>query len=342
MKKILKRLLNRKGLTLVEILVVLVVTSILLACAMGMLTPVNNLLNSMKSNAHMDTMCDTANEYIRGELERAEKICVIPYSNLDSVKNQWKTYTDSYNASNGYSVRALGVMENYNSDFRLYDFGDVTVIDYSWGYDPSDPMITKSANDGIVPGNAFASLMKNRDGGGRWQKGLDGHEFHWFDAFNEEFYSNGTSGQMNYSYQIAFEATDTPLDINGSSVDGVSYLTISSQIFKRTGKYEPKFDGGGNIVRKVDGKIDFDKEAKFEPANQVRSLSFKLLNGNATLDQSNNVNSVEVNADGVKTVKLSEDSDGRVGQDGLVILYVVRDIEAYYNLTTTAAPAPAP
>lgn len=332
MKKRLKRLYGKKGLTLVEILVVLVVSSILLGCAMGMLAPAKNLIKSMKSNAHMDAMCDTANEYIRGELERAEKICIIPYSNLDSVKNQWKTYTDSYNASNGYSVRALGVMENYNSDFRLYDFGDVTVIDYSWGYDPSDPMITKSANDGIVPGNAFASLMKNRDGGGRWQKGLNGNEFHWFDAFNEEFYSNGATGQVNYSYQIAFEANSTTLDINGTAVDGVSYLTISSQVFRRNGKYTPKFDDGGNIIRDEDGKIDFAEKATFEPANQLKSLSFKLLNGKATLDQSNNVNSVEVDADGVKTIKLAEDSDGRVSQDGLVILYVVRDIEAYYNL----------
>lgn len=332
MKKRLKRLYGKKGLTLVEILVVLVVSSILLGCAMGMLAPAKNLIKSLKSNAHMDTMCDTANEYIRGELERAEKICIIPYSNLDSVRGQWKIYTDSYNASNGYSVRALGVMENYNSDFRLYDFGDVTEIDYTWGYDAAHQLSIKSADDGVTDGKAFALLIKDRDGGGRWQNGLNGNEFHWFDAFNEEFYSNGATGQVNYSYQIAFEANSTTMDIDGAAVDGISYLTISSQIFRRNGKYTPTLDGGGNVVRDADGKIVFEEEATFEPANQLKSLSFKLLNGKATLDQSNNVNSVETDADGVKTIKLAEDSDGRVSQDGLVILYVVRDIEAYYNL----------
>lgn len=325
MKKFYKLLLSKKGFTLVEILVVLIVASILLICATGMLAPVNNLLNSVKGNAHMDATCDTINEYMRGTLEKAEKICIIPYSQIDTLKSQWKTYTDSYNASNGYEVRAMGVMENYNGDFRLYDFGDVTVINYSWGYDPSDPLITNSANDGIVPGNAFASLMKNRDGGGRWQKGLDGHEFHWFDAFNEEFYSNGTMGQSNNSYQIAFE-------LNNSG--GTPYLTVSSQMFRRTGTNQ--------FHSSVSGVNYFNTLATYEPTNQIKQMSFQLLNAaNATIEGANSVNTVDTTADGTKYIKLAADpnavleSDHSVhkqAQDGIVILYVVRNINAYYAL----------
>lgn len=325
MKKFYKLLLSKKGFTLVEILVVLIVASILLICATGMLTPVNNLLNSVKGNAHMDATCDTINEYMRGTLEKAEKICIIPYSQIDTLKSQWKTYTDSYNATNGYEVRAMGVMENYNGDFRLYDFGDVTVINYSWGFNPSDPMITSSASDGTVPGNAFASLMKNRDGGGRWQKGLDGHEFHWFDAFNEEFYSNGTMGQANNSYQIAFE-------LNSSG--GTQYLTVSSQMFRRTGTNQFHSSSGGVNY--------FNTLATYEPTNQIKQMSFRLLNtSNATIEGANSVNTVDTTADGTKYIKLAPDpnavleSDHSVhkqAQDGIVILYVVRNINAYYAL----------
>ena len=316
--KIFKRILSKKGLTLVEILVVLIITSILLLCATGMLAPVNNLLSTMKGNAQLDTTCNTINEYIRGNLEKAEKICVIPYSQIDAVKDQWKTYTDSYNASNGYVVKALGVLENYNGDFRLYDFGDVTSIDYSWG----TSFTIKSDNDGSTPGNAFASLVKNRDGGGRWQNGLDGHEFHWFDAFNEPFYSTGASNDYNCSYQIAFELKS----------GDTSYLTISGQMFKRIGVNKPSHQSGGVTY--------FEQLAKYEPTNQLKQISFRLMNGKATLDRSSDVNSVDV-VDGVKYIKLAPDpnavldSDNSVHkqtQDGLVILYVERDIEAYYAL----------
>lgn len=326
MKKFYKLLLSKKGFTLVEILVVLIVASILLICATGMLTPVNNLLNSVKGNAHMDATCDTINEYMRGTLEKAEKICIIPYSQIDTLKSQWKTYTDSYNASNGYEVRAMGVMENYNGDFRLYDFGNVTTINYSWGWNPSSPLTIQSANDGSDPGNAFGLLMEYRDGGGRsLHNGFDGNEFHWFDAFNEEFYSNGAMGQVNNSYQIAFEL---------NNAGGTPYLTVSSQMFKRTGKNEFKSYSGG--------KYYFETLAKYEPTNQIKQMSFKLLNAsNATIEGANSVNTVDTTADGIKYIKLAPDpnalldSDHSVqkqSQDGIVILYVVRNIDAYYAL----------
>lgn len=324
MKKRFKRLFGKKGLTLVEILVVLIVASILLVCAMGMLTPVNNLLNSVKGNAHMDTASNTVNEYIRGTLEKSEAISIIPYSKLStdvaSVRNQWKSYTDKYKATSGYSVRAMGIMENYNGDYRLYDFGDVSSFNYSWGVS----MNISPSNDGVNPGNAFVLLMKNRDGGGRGSGGLDGHEFHWFDAFNEEFYSNGALGKTNYSYEVAFESTGATIPVEGGSINGVSYLTVHTQVFKRTGSlYSPN---------------PSEQILKFEPVNQLKSLSFKLLNGNATLDMSGSVNTVVTNANGAKVINLPTDPTGKVTRDGLIILYVVRDMDSYYTMTYPASP----
>lgn len=329
MKKRLKWIFGKKGLTLVEILVVLIVASVLLLCATGMLSPVNNLLNSVKGNAHMDTACNTVNEYIRGMLEKSEAVSIIPYSKfestdtdvVDEVRGQWKSYVDKYNYKNGYEVRAIGILENYNGDFRLYDFGKVNNIDYSWG----TSFEIKTSADGVNPGNAFVLLVRHRDGGSADNGGLNGNDFHWFDAFNEEFYSNGVSGAVNYSYEVAFESAGKTLNVDGGSINGVSHLTVNTQVFKRTGKaYQ------GDIL-------------KFEPANQLKSISFKLLNGNATLGLAENINTVETDASGTKTIKLPiDETSGKVTRDGLVVLYVVRDIDAYYTMTAPADPAPSP
>lgn len=331
MKQRFKRLLNKKGLTLVEILVVLVVSSILIGIAMGMLTPVTRLMQSLKGNAHMDAACNTVNEYIRGSLQNATSVCIIPYSNVDTVKSQWGEYTKKYNKASGYKVMALGVMENYNGDFRLYDFGDVTTINYSWG----DTLHLTSAGEN-PPGTAFATLIKDRDGGGRWMGGLDGHEFHKFDAFNEAFYSNGLESGGNYGIQVAFEVNSKALEVEGedgeiTTVDGVGYLTIYSQIYKRIGDYSVDNE-------KTSWPITYFKNiVEVEPANQMRSLSFKLYNGTATLDQSENVNKV-VEKNGGKEMELAPDPNTfftpdttgekhKMTQDGLVILYVVKDFD---------------
>lgn len=332
MKNKFKRLLKKKGFTLAEIIVVLLVSSMLIAIAMGMLAPVRRLMNTLKANAHMDAACDTVNEYIRGTLQSATSVCIIPYSDLDTVKEQWGEYTKKYTKADGYMVKALGIMENYNGDFRLYDFGDVSVINHSWG----DSLHLSSAGEsdaGTKPGTAFSSLIKDRDGGGRWMGGLDGHEFHKFDVFNEAFYSNGRESGGNYGIQVAFEVQSKNITVKDEetgedkTISGVNYLTVYSQIFSRIGDYSwDKSEGGVTYFKNV---------VEVEPANQIKSLSFKLLSGTATLDQSNNVNKV-VEKFGTKEIELAEDPNAsftsdptkhKMTQDGLVILYVVRDFD---------------
>lgn len=315
MKKGIRRLLNKNGLTLVEILVVLIVASVLLLCATGMLSPVNNLLNTVKSNAHMDAMCNSANEFIRGSLEKAEDISIILYPEKNAspdiksaaeakMANQWNIYSAKYKASDGYRLKAIGVMINYNGDFRLYDFGDVTEIEYEWGWDSANQLqISSSANNG----GAFTTLINDRDGAGRIHNGWDGHEFHWFDAFNEDFYSNGASGNLNYSYQLAFESKSQSL---GDGSISSNYLRICSQIFKRKGNL---------YSTNVDEQI-----LSYEPANQMKTLSFKLLNGTANISSlsDTSINNI-VDIDGIKTIDISS------GMNGVVMLYVVRDINTY-------------
>ena len=348
MKKRLKRLLNKKGLTLVEILVVLIITSILLACAMGMLAPVNNLLNSTKGNAHMDTMCDTVNEYIRGSLEKAEAVSVIIYPDASAswsdaddsaymidaenkIKQAWVDFSNQYKANEGYQLRALGVMQNYNQDYRLFDFGDVTEIDYTWwgGETGTVPVVLKSDGE-ATPGSTFLGLLQFRDGGGRnrtWESpvrsGLNGDEFGWFSAFNDEFYSNGIAGQNNYSIQVAFEAVSGTLQ-DGSS-GGINYLTINTQMFRRRGDIYSA-DPNDHILT-------------FEPANQMKSLSFKMLNGTAAVASvsEEEVNKVDT-VNGVKQIVPGENANGKYYNNNVVILYVVRDIDAYYTMTTAPSP----
>lgn len=344
MKIFYKRILSKNGFTLVELLVVLIVSSILILCATGMMMPVRNLLNTSKSNAHMDTACDTINEYVRKSVEKADAIGVVlfPDENIEDWSTEWvyvdnankmirKAYADfsqNYKASDGYQIRALGIMQNYNKDFRLFDFGDVTTIDYSWGHNPADPLIIKSAGEsndpddtvGTPKGNAFQVLLEDRDGGGRGNKGWNGDEFGWFSAFNDPFYSNGIGGEYNYSVQVAFET-------NGS------YFTINTQMFQRKGDI-------------YGGTITSGREITYNPANQMKTLSFKLLNGSAELytyeiDTSSgsrkavrstspvtSINTVET-INGAKQIKNTSYDDGEY-KNGVVIIYAVRDIDAYF------------
>lgn len=323
MKKRFKRLLNKKGVTLVELIVVLFVSSILLGIAMGMLRPVTNLMESIKGNAGMDTMSDIANEYIRNCMEKSVAVSAVSYTDLDAIKATWKTYTDTFTKAKGYSVRAIGVLGNYNGDFRLYDFGEVNVIDQKWG----TSFQLKSADDGISHGTAFVTMIRDRDGGGHDKGGLNGNEFHKFDAFNEAFYSNGTEGSANYSFEVAFEINDKEISNGSTTVSGVSRVTLYSQIFKRTGN---RYSSDPS-----------EKILKFEPANQVRSITFELLNGTAELDVSQNVNTVETDSDGSKTIKLATNEAGETVRDGLVILYVVRDIDVALTLPSIPTTTPS-
>ena len=135
MKKLMKRLLNNKGLTLTELIVALFLTSVILAIAVGMLAPVKDLMNTMKSNAHMDTISSTVGEYVRGTLQAATSLKFVTLDSNNEIQPSDREGVKDF-FSNHSKVRALAVL-NVNDDaseppvYRLYDFDAITSGGYT-------------------------------------------------------------------------------------------------------------------------------------------------------------------------------------------------------------------
>lgn len=318
MKNTLKLLKSKKGVTLVELMVVLFISSILLTIAFNFLQLTNGLMTSIKSNTNLDTTCDAVNEYFRSSLQNAITISVFSYPenaskdisdpNSESSKmiaqyeNYFHTYYEPYKdqpkKDQPYTIRAIGVLKNWNRDYRLYDFGDISNLsELHWGTGLNYEGVNKYR---------FDLLIDNRDGGGRWQNGLDYNEFHRFDAFNDAFYSNAESGhEANYSFQVCFDSAGKQLtDDKGALIPDVyvDYFTLKSQIFKRTGD-------------------------SYEPANQLREISFKLYNGTAEfLGTTNEDGTPKATVNKTITEGGTEMIDISDGMCGAVMLYVTRNL----------------
>ena len=133
MKNFFKPILNKKGLTLAEILVVLFISSVILVIAANLMKPVQDLLNSVRSNAHIETLCDTANEFIRGSVQTANDVTVFrlddtdPSGNIkDESLNEVDAKLTAYQQT-GYNVKAIAVLKNSEGWYRVYDFGKISV-----------------------------------------------------------------------------------------------------------------------------------------------------------------------------------------------------------------------
>lgn len=152
MKKRLNRLLNNKGMTLTELVVAMFLTSVILTIAMGLLVPVKNLMNTLKSNAHMDTISSTVEEYIRGTLQTAKNLKFITLGDDNSVDAHVSDITDFFN-KNGSKSRALAVLNVSDDDtplYRIYDF------EYVSDYSTLKGLLNKySANEYRVFNDAF-------------------------------------------------------------------------------------------------------------------------------------------------------------------------------------------
>lgn len=130
MEKRLKRLLANKGMTLVELIVAMFLTTVILAIALGMLVSTKNLMNTMKSNAHMDTISSTVDEYIRGTLQTARSLQIFKLEKSDndfSVFEEDITKLVPEDGSN--EVNALAILNTGTDDdppvYRIYDLGKI-------------------------------------------------------------------------------------------------------------------------------------------------------------------------------------------------------------------------
>lgn len=120
--KFLKKILNKKGVTLVELIVVIAITAILSLAVAGLFGPSMQLVNSLKSNANMDVVGDTANRYIRNSTFAADNVTVVSFDPVASLSDLDSKQAElAANAKDGYSVRALACING-----RLYDFGKLT------------------------------------------------------------------------------------------------------------------------------------------------------------------------------------------------------------------------
>lgn len=136
MKKLMKRLLNNKGMTLTEMIVAMFLTSVILAIAVGMLFPVKSLMNTMKSNAHMDTINSTVDEYIRGTIQTAKSLKFVQLDNLNHVStadlDSVKQFCTPANKAKAIAILNVNPNSGLNPDaddyeppiYRVFELGD--------------------------------------------------------------------------------------------------------------------------------------------------------------------------------------------------------------------------
>ncbi len=133
MMKRLTQLKSKKGTTLVEVLVAMFITSILVGIAFGMMTTETRLMNTVKSNAHLDAVCDTVNEYVRNCVSTAKRGAVYKFesANIGNITTAAQNYVDTQTTQSdklyALMVRYPNPTQPHNTDnpqmARIYDFG---------------------------------------------------------------------------------------------------------------------------------------------------------------------------------------------------------------------------
>lgn len=129
MKNRLKRLLNNKGLTLAELIIVMFITAVIISVAMGLVIPVRDMMSSMKSNAHMDTVSSTVNEYVRGTVQTANALTFIQLEGNNNIKDADRDAVKKFFSDHPGKVKAMAVLNTVDDTdapvYRLFDFESV-------------------------------------------------------------------------------------------------------------------------------------------------------------------------------------------------------------------------
>lgn len=232
MKQRLKRILNKKGITLVELLVALVISTMLIAITATMMGPVSALLNTVKGASDMDSMCDTANDYIRASLQSASDISIY-YSGsdisaaIDAKLGEYQSFAkDTTDKNSKKTVKAIAVLPNSSGDYRIYDFGTIS----------------------SMPAETFNNLIEN-------ENARDSGDYF---AFDEAFY-NYTDYRVSFSNQ-----TSSTTDSDGNNALS-GYLRVQSQCFKETGDGTEE---AASQIRSLSFKI-FNSSASVSSAEAV-------------------------------------------------------------------------
>ncbi|MCL2077002.1 MAG: prepilin-type N-terminal cleavage/methylation domain-containing protein [Oscillospiraceae bacterium] len=75
-----KRLLNKKGFTLVELIVSVGILGILMLMMMVLFNPINRMITSSRRDAHMDTMLENYVDFIRRNVDTAERLEIFNFT----------------------------------------------------------------------------------------------------------------------------------------------------------------------------------------------------------------------------------------------------------------------
>lgn len=255
MKNFFKPILNKKGLTLAEILVVLFISSVILVITANLMKPVQNLLNSVRSNAHIETLCDTANEFIRGSVQAANDVTVF---RLDDTAESGDISDESLNAvdakltaynTEGYNVKAIAVLKN-----KPYDENDEESGKYRVYY--FDAEATKAGS--------ISALL------------TDETKYSDYALFNEAFYEKTT-----FKLEMA---TDNPSDSNWVNMKSRCWYSngdpanrdraLSFKLLQGTVHDETAAkDADGNYIQNADGTYAQKPGESFVILYQVKDWS---------------------------------------------------------------------
>lgn len=189
---------NKKGFTLLEVVIATAITAIVFGMVMFLFTAVRDMVNSTIEDATADSVCDSINVYVRSNLQNAVKISVVKY---DSATAQ--TTLDGFKEADRLT-KALVVTENSNGLKRLYDLGDVTAATDSISVFNSNKEDFRVFNEDFYYGRNFKFEFMRSAGTTNWLS----VQTQGFDDENQ---------QVNMAHKLAFKLL--AIAINNYSIE---------------------------------------------------------------------------------------------------------------------------
>lgn len=120
----MKKLLRKKGFTLVEVIVASAITVILLGSVMALFSSTRNVLSSMKTNPFVDQIENSVCDYVRQSLEKSNGYRIGGVSQADLTSTA-VTYLSELTCGAGEKNKCL-IVSGTEGSYKLYDLGEVT------------------------------------------------------------------------------------------------------------------------------------------------------------------------------------------------------------------------
>lgn len=112
----MKRLKNKKGFTLVEVVVAMVITTIIIVAVANLFSPAMQIISSVRNDVNYDTACNAVNTYVRNSIDSSAQVKIVALSDASSAVSAMQA--DANYPASDYKLKALAVIGG-----KLYDFG---------------------------------------------------------------------------------------------------------------------------------------------------------------------------------------------------------------------------